>query len=323
VGDPTLDTLHPVLDRGSQLACANRPVQNEAEIDGRALDVVDRRVRLYVESGARPLNRPVEVDGVGAGGRDDQVRMQSDDGLDVHGTARQCDRGGVSVPELNSRRCADEPGPSAQPVDELRCARVERDDARWTLLHRDERAAGAVHLDRVLLGQRAERLRPLAAGGDHERKGGERERKQTWRHQIMDYHEMRLFTPEEANEALATVRPLAERLVAARRAFVGVEQELTTIRVSVAGNGGKIDPRRAATLQARAARTARDTGEAVQAIEKAGAQVKDVDEGLVDFPARHPADGSDVLLCWRLGEEEVAFWHGLEEGFAGRKPLPF
>ena len=42
--------------------------------------------------------------------------------------------------------------------------------------------------------------------------------------------------------------------------------------------------------------------------------------GLVDFPAVHR--GREILLCWELGEEEVAFWHGADEGFAGRKPLP-
>ena len=55
-------------------------------------------------------------------------------------------------------------------------------------------------------------------------------------------------------------------------------------------------------------------------IHEVGALVKDLDQGLVDFPARR--EGEDVLLCWRLGEDEVAFWHGLEEGFSGRRPLP-
>ena len=48
--------------------------------------------------------------------------------------------------------------------------------------------------------------------------------------------------------------------------------------------------------------------------------VKDLDTGLVDFPALH--EGEEVLLCWQLGEDEVAHWHGVDEGFAGRKPLP-
>jgi len=55
------------------------------------------------------------------------------------------------------------------------------------------------------------------------------------------------------------------------------------------------------------------------AIEESGVQLKDLEIGLVDFAAEH--DGRTVLLCWQYGEPEVAFWHGVDEGFAGRKPL--
>jgi len=59
----------------------------------------------------------------------------------------------------------------------------------------------------------------------------------------------------------------------------------------------------------------------VDRLEQLGVLVKDLDSGLVDFPAlRH---GEEVLLCWQVGEDDVAYWHGVEEGFAGRKPLPF
>ena len=54
-------------------------------------------------------------------------------------------------------------------------------------------------------------------------------------------------------------------------------------------------------------------------IHELGAVVKDLDDGLVDFPAR--VEGEEAFLCWRLGEEEIGYWHGLDEGFAGRKPL--
>jgi hypothetical protein len=50
-----------------------------------------------------------------------------------------------------------------------------------------------------------------------------------------------------------------------------------------------------------------------------GVQVKDMDRGLIDFPAQ--VEGQDALLCWHVGEERIAFWHSPEEGFAGRKPL--
>jgi hypothetical protein len=59
----------------------------------------------------------------------------------------------------------------------------------------------------------------------------------------------------------------------------------------------------------------------VRQLEHLGVLVKDLDRGLVDFPALR--EGEEVLLCWEVGEDEVAFWHGIEEGFAGRKPLPF
>ena len=51
-----------------------------------------------------------------------------------------------------------------------------------------------------------------------------------------------------------------------------------------------------------------------------GAEVKDLDSGLIDFPALR--NGETVLLCWQLGEDEIAFWHGTEDGFQGRRPLP-
>jgi hypothetical protein len=133
---------------------------------------------------------------------------------------------------------------------------------------------------------------------------------------------MRLFTEEEANHALESVRPLVERLVEARRRFVHVAGRLEEVEGRVSGNGGGLDPGRVRELQERAAEAAADLAGIVAALEEVGVQVKDLDEGLIDFPAKHPG-GDTVLLCWRLGETDVAYWHGLEEGFAGRKPLPF
>jgi hypothetical protein len=59
----------------------------------------------------------------------------------------------------------------------------------------------------------------------------------------------------------------------------------------------------------------------VARLERLGVIVKDADRGLVDFPALRES-GEEVLLCWQVGEDEIGYWHGLEEGFAGRKPLP-
>ncbi len=133
---------------------------------------------------------------------------------------------------------------------------------------------------------------------------------------------MRFFTQEEANGALEIVRPLVERLVEARRRLVHLAGRLEEVEGTVSGNGGGLDPERVREVQERAAEAAADLAAVAAELEEVGVQVKDLDEGLIDFPAKHP-EGDTVLLCWRLGEGDVAYWHGLEEGFAGRKPLPF
>jgi len=134
---------------------------------------------------------------------------------------------------------------------------------------------------------------------------------------------MRLFSEEEANEALAVVAPLVRRLVFAREQFVVEGRRLASVRRKVTGNGGGLDPEHVQHAQGAVEEVANEIGLIVAELEEAGVQVKDLDQGLIDFPARHPETGDLVLLCWHLGEDRVAHWHGLEEGFAGRKPLPF
>jgi hypothetical protein len=130
----------------------------------------------------------------------------------------------------------------------------------------------------------------------------------------------RYFTPDEANEALETVRPLAEQMVAHRRAFVEAEARRAELTVRIAGNGGDIQPSELADATSELEEEATGIARCIQAITELGALVKDLDQGLVDFPARRGDE--DVLLCWQLGEPAVEWWHGLEDGFAGRRPLP-
>jgi len=131
---------------------------------------------------------------------------------------------------------------------------------------------------------------------------------------------MRHFTPEEANAALAEVRPLVEQMVAHRRAHVAALARQEELELRIRGNGGGIPPAELAETAAEVEREARELAQAIDAVVELGLQVKDIDEGLVDFPAlRH---GETVLLCWMLGEDQVAHWHTIEDGFAGRRPLP-
>lgn len=131
---------------------------------------------------------------------------------------------------------------------------------------------------------------------------------------------MRIFTVEEANEALSELRPIVERMVAHRRNLTAAQAQQIELVTRIAGNGGDMSPsdvrEAAATIEQEAAAIA----ECAEQINEAGAQIKSLEEGLLDFPARRGEE--DVLLCWKLGEDEIAYWHGIEEGFAGRKPLP-
>jgi hypothetical protein len=131
--------------------------------------------------------------------------------------------------------------------------------------------------------------------------------------------EQRYFTAEEANEALLEVRPLTEELVGHRRALVELQERQSAVTARIAGNGGNVEPHELEEVQEQLDEEVAGIARCVARIHEVGALVKDLDEGLVDFPATR--DGRDVLLCWRLGEDEIGFWHGLDEGFSGRKPL--
>jgi hypothetical protein len=129
----------------------------------------------------------------------------------------------------------------------------------------------------------------------------------------------RHFTPASANKALTEIRPLAEELVEHRRLQRDAQAEQAALAAKIAGNGGGIEAQRLADLEAELERERIGIARCVNAIHERGAIVKDLDDGLVDFPAQR--EGEEILLCWRLGEDEVAYWHGLEEGFAGRLPI--
>ena len=131
---------------------------------------------------------------------------------------------------------------------------------------------------------------------------------------------MRHFTPEEANDALAEVGPLVERMVAHRLAHVEALARQEELEGRIRGNGGGIPPATLAAAAAEVESEARELAHAIDEIVEYGVEVKDIDEGLVDFPALRR--GETVLLCWKLGEDEIGYWHTVEDGFAGRRELP-
>ncbi|GBD29584.1 hypothetical protein HRbin32_00675 [bacterium HR32] len=95
--------------------------------------------------------------------------------------------------------------------------------------------------------------------------------------------------------------------------------ELQALRAELRAARAALDRAPSEELQRRAEEILRDMWEAVRRIEAAGGELKDLDLGLVDFLTLRA--GEPVYYCWRLGEPEIRYWHGLEEGFAGRKPI--
>lgn len=130
----------------------------------------------------------------------------------------------------------------------------------------------------------------------------------------------RLFTVAEANALLeTTIRALAEEMVSRRREILALEQARSELVGRAAGNGAHIEPGRLGEIDDKLRRQRDALARCVLKIQGEGVQVKDVDQGLVDFPAR--LAGDDVLLCWHVGEPEIAWFHGAEDGFAGRRPI--
>ncbi|MDP9372490.1 MAG: DUF2203 domain-containing protein [Chloroflexota bacterium] len=126
----------------------------------------------------------------------------------------------------------------------------------------------------------------------------------------------RYFTVEEANALLPDLRMVLIAFRAGRR-------QITEDRAELAGLGElpKLNGQtaRASELAERIANEVHAIREGLEGLTALGVEVKDLDSGLVDFP--HWREGRVVYLCWRLGEERIAFWHDLDAGFRGRQPL--
>jgi len=130
----------------------------------------------------------------------------------------------------------------------------------------------------------------------------------------------RTFTLDEAQTLLPVLEALLRRAQDQGRHCALVEVELDQLRQQIVLAGGMhVDVASAARRRAERDKALQETKDALAEIEAIGVQVKDLEKGLLDFPC--VIEGKTVLLCWKMGEEEIAFWHSVEDGFAGRKPL--
>jgi len=122
----------------------------------------------------------------------------------------------------------------------------------------------------------------------------------------------RLFTIEEANRLVPHLKKLVRKVIRERAALIDIQGEIQRARDNAQYGGGSL-------YGMRYLEGLKRFSEAVHSIEELGVLVKDLQKGLCDFP--HERDGRLVYLCWKLDEDEVQWWHEVEDGFIGRQPL--
>lgn len=120
----------------------------------------------------------------------------------------------------------------------------------------------------------------------------------------------RYFTLDDALAILPEIQDRLLRISRKRAEIRGLAAELET---TVRGNGQSQE------VQPQFVELVRELEGLAREVQERGVILRDLDTGLIDFPSIR--DGEEIFLCYRLGEETIEFWHGLEEGFPGRKPL--
>jgi hypothetical protein len=130
----------------------------------------------------------------------------------------------------------------------------------------------------------------------------------------------RTFTLAEAQQLLPVLEQLLRKAMTGKHELAAIDGEFQELSARVFAVGGMMpDIPRWARRRAERHKAEQGIKDSLAEIIAAGVQVKDLDIGLLDFPCL--IEGKIVLLCWKMGEPAIAHWHGLEEGFAGRKPI--
>ena len=130
----------------------------------------------------------------------------------------------------------------------------------------------------------------------------------------------RFFTLREAEDLIPKLREWLQQAIEAKQEAVEVERELRSLSARISALGGtEIDPTAVAKRKLARDQAVERLQGAARSIEESGALVKDLDTGLIDFPAL--LENEEVYLCWKLGEPRIEYWHRVQDGFAGRKPI--
>ncbi len=130
----------------------------------------------------------------------------------------------------------------------------------------------------------------------------------------------RTFTLDEAQDLLPVLESLLRTSIDGKKLIESVDAEFQEMAHRVFLNGGmSLNVVHLARRKAEREKAMQCVRDAMAEIDAIGVQVKDLEIGLLDFPCE--VDGQVVLLCWKLGETAITHWHGVSEGFAGRKPV--
>jgi hypothetical protein len=131
---------------------------------------------------------------------------------------------------------------------------------------------------------------------------------------------MKIFTLDEAQSLLPVVESLLKRAMDTKNAAEEIEQELQQLarRIHFAG-GYWVDAPKVFRRRAELQKQLEQVKEVLEEIDSIGVQVKDLNSGLLDFPCR--LEDEIVLLCWKMGESSIGYWHTQDSGYAGRQPI--
>lgn len=130
----------------------------------------------------------------------------------------------------------------------------------------------------------------------------------------------RTFTLDEAQSLLPVLESLLRTAINTKKIMDEADAEQQALQHRVFLNGGMfLDIVPLARRKAERTKAEQRAKDALAEIDSIGVQVKDLSIGLLDFPCE--VEGQTILLCWKLGEKSITHWHGVEEGFAGRKPI--
>jgi hypothetical protein len=132
--------------------------------------------------------------------------------------------------------------------------------------------------------------------------------------------ESRIFSLRDAERLRVQLEPILIDAIETRRKLAEIDEELGKLAERAQQSGGLLVAHdKVAKQRLEHNRLAGAVREALEKIHATGCVVKDLEVGLLDFPAR--INGEAVYLCWRLGEDRIRFYHSQDEGFAGRKPI--